>query len=228
MLNTDGVHLNEDQLYRIAVDLGLAKEERRFVQLLLERDRSNFAPRRTELTEDLEVMARRHQRSEAHLTADPVRDAAEMAAYFVDPDVTLVHIFLAVDRYRGDLRAVAVQLGLSAAALEAILTTLERFGMIALVDGRYELRRAHTHLPVDSPLFKAYRAMQRLRAMERYQRLPPERTYNFSVVFTATEAVRQAIKVEFLQLLEKVEQQVNGSPDEEVYQMSFDLFDWSR
>jgi hypothetical protein len=99
--------------------------------------------------------------------------------------------------------------------------------LIALRDGRYELTKENTHLPAESPLYQPYRFMQRLKTIERTQRLPRERSYNFSVVFSATEAVRREIHARFLALLGEVEAAVTGSADEQVYQMNFDLFDWS-
>jgi hypothetical protein len=44
--------------------------------------------------------------------------------------------------------------------------------LIALRDGRYELTKENTHLPAESPLYQPYRFMQRLKTIERTQRLP--------------------------------------------------------
>lgn len=104
---------------------------------------------------------------------------------------------------------------------------LERLNFIEFDGKKYSLTKQSTHLPTDSPLFQPYRAMQRLVALERIQKLPKERTYNFSVTFSANETVRMEIQKKFLTLLTDIEKLVTNAADEQVYQMNFDLFDWS-
>jgi len=228
VLGPNGPHLSEDQLYRIASDLGFGHDERRFLQLLLERDRSEIPERLRELTEEIDRLARTRQRSEAYLSVETTPNSSELLEYFLNPDVPLAHMFLTVKRFRDNVPQIASKLGITDDALNNILATLERQGMVALVDGSYEVKLDQTHLSADSALFGPYRAMQHMRAMERFQKLPLDRTYNFTVVFSATEAARLQIKTEFLEFLKKVENIVQNAPDEDVFQMSFDLFDWSR
>jgi hypothetical protein len=76
--------------------------------------------------------------------------------------------------------------------------------------------------------YRPYRTMQRLKTLERCQKLTTQGAYNFTVVFSATEAVRAALLEEFFLLLGKAQQLVGKSADEDVYQLNFDLFDWSR
>ena len=100
--------------------------------------------------------------------------------------------------------------------------------MVTLDSGTYQVHHDHMHLPVDSPIYRAYRTMLRLKSLERCQRLPNDRAYSFSVVFTANETIRQDIRQAFLGFLATVEAMAQGAPDEDLYQMNFDLFDWSR
>ncbi len=228
VLNSEGSHLSQDQLFRAAAFLGLAKDERRYLSLLLERDRTTVEERRRELDEEINATAQTYRRSESHIKVDPTLSIGELADYYLDPDVTLTHMFLAVERFRKDVRTIAAQLGVPPEAMASILQRLERLGMIVADNGGYRLQRETVHLPVDSPVFKPYRAMQRLKAIERCQKLPTDRAYNFSAVFSATQEVKDKIQVLFFALLKEAQTIVSSSPDEDVYQMNFDLFDWSR
>jgi len=228
VLNSDASHLSDDQLYLACRFLGLGAEERDFLLLLRDWERSQIADRKAELAARIASVRERHQRTEAYLEAKAAPDPAALAAYYLDPDALLAHVALAVPRFRDDPRRLASLLGVGEERLAAILATLESLGLVELTPRGYVLRQERTHLPSDSVLFPPYRTLQRLRALERIGKLAPGQGYNFSVVFAATEAVRQTIRGKFLALLSEVEALVAAAPSEEVYQMSFDLFDWSR
>ena len=228
VLNSSDAHLNEDQLFQCGAYLGLTHSEHRYLRLLRDYAKSHVAERRRELSVEIEEARSVTRSSESYLRAERVLQATELSDYYLDPNVMLVHIFLAVERFREDARRICKVLDISEEALTSILSKLERMQLISLDGDRYRLTKENTHLGVDSPLYRPYRFMQRLKTIERVQKLPKERTYNFSVVFSATESVRLEIQTKFLNLLQDVEASVTASPDQEVYQMNFDLFDWSR
>lgn len=227
VMRTEGPNLSEDQLYAIAVDLGFSAEESHFLQLQLAHARSGLRARRDELAATIDGLRRAHQRSEAHISA-PAVGPAELTEFFVNPELILTHMCLSLPRLRHDVRQIGSTLGLSGEELTANLAALERLGMVKLEDGGYRVQHDRMHLPVDSPVFRAYRSMQRLKSLERCQRLPSDRAYSFSVAFAANESTRQEIKQAFLGFLATVEKMAQGAPDEDLYQMNFDLFDWSR
>jgi hypothetical protein len=92
----------------------------------------------------------------------------------------------------------------------------------------YVVKQEWIHLPADSDLYRPYRALQRVKSLERIQQLATDRTYNFSVTFTADEETRIEIRRQFQVFLKRIEELARKAPEEEVYQINFDLFDWSR
>jgi uncharacterized protein (TIGR02147 family) len=230
VLNSDAAHLNEDQLYHAALFLGFGRDERRFMGLLRDFQKSTSTARRGELKAEIEQPREKKLRSEAYLASAKVEAGAptELAAYFLDPAVLLTHMFLAIPRYRNEPRLIQEQLHLTTEKFADVLARLESLGMISLGKDGYRLVRDSLHLPSDSPLYPAYRMLQRMKAMERMQALDAPQSYNFSVLFTADEKARHEIRTRFLELLKDVEGVAGSAPDAEVYQMNFDLFDWSR
>jgi hypothetical protein len=90
------------------------------------------------------------------------------------------------------------------------------------------------HVPsTDSQVYILYRFKQRIKSLERIKRLNEVKTYNFSAVFSAAKHTPKRIKTKFLELLELLELlEFAGtvaitSKNEELYQMNFDLFNWS-
>ncbi len=227
VLNSDASHLSEDQLFQAGTYLGLTKDENKYLQLLRTYQKSDVLSFKAELKADIESIRALHERSESHLAVETIESSVDLSSYYLDPNVMITHIFLAVERFRKDLKALALQLHFSDEYLSQILSKLEQMKLIKLTDGIYVLLKEDTHLPIDSPLYNPYRFMQRVKTLERIQRLSQEKTYNFSVVFSADEATRKKIKGKFLELLEFAGKAANGAKNEEVYQMNFDLFDWS-
>jgi hypothetical protein len=220
-------HLNDDQLYLACTYLGLGEDEQHYLGLLHQHERSIVAGKKGKLSSQIELVRRR--RHDSQIKAAPLESSTpHHADFYLDPAMQLVHIFLTIPRYRNDIGKIKAALHLNADDLASTLTKLQRLGLIAYRDGRYEVVRDSIHLPPDSPVYKAGRALLRLRAMDKIDRLPPAETFNFSVVFSATETVRARIQMRFQEFLKSVEDEVKAAPAEEVYQMSFDLFGWSK
>ena len=97
-----------------------------------------------------------------------------------------------------------------------------------MVLGLRVVRLRNFHLPAESPLYRAYRLGVRVRAYERLQNSRTNDNYSFSVIFSSNEEVRAKIHKEFLKFLQRVEKWVKDGKAEEVYQMNFDLMNWSN
>lgn len=227
VLNSDDAHLSEEQLFLAARYLGLSGDERFYLQLLRAHQKASTDAYKQELRAQIDTIRSANDRSERHLLAEKTVPTSDLSPYYLDPNVMLVHIFLAVARFKKDIRAMARQLNLSEEYVSDILTKLEQMKLIQLADDGYALLKDSTHLPIDSPLYYPYRFMQRVKSLDRIQKLPREKTYNFSVVFSADEDARKAIKAKFLEFLEHIETLATSASDQEVYQINFDLFDWS-
>lgn len=220
-------HLNDDQVFLAAEYLGLTAEERRFTQLLHARDRSVVVRKKEGLEREIALVRRRHLMSESHLAAQTVAaDAPELASYYLDPDLQLIHMYLTIERYARDASKLRVVLGYTDEELTRALAKLAGLGLIAIRDGRYVVMQPSVHLSPESPVFRPYRKLLRLRALDRADRAQGKSGYSFSVLFSADEATRQRVQARFLDFLKDIEQEVQAAPAEEVYFLGFDLLRW--
>lgn len=70
--------------------------------------------------------------------------------------------------------------------------------------------------------------MLRLRNVQQQQLLDESENYSFMVAFSADKETRGKNHREFLKFLKTIEGWVKDAPSEEVRQIHFDLFRWSR
>src|SRR5690606_7395253 len=117
-------------------------------------------------------------------------------------------MFLTVDRYRQDLSLIAATLGIDREKLSDVLATLESLQLIHFSDKGYRVTQENTHLSADSPLYRPYRTLQRLKTLERMDKVPGEKAYSFTVQFSSNPKVRANILNRILKLIGEIEQEV--------------------
>lgn len=220
-------HLSADQLFLAAGYLGLGEEERRFLFLLFERERSTIPARRRALDRELELIRKKHRRVEKALKVqEVVLEGEELRDYYLDPFMQITHMFLTVRRYADEPERIRTELGLEKERFRRILQGLHRLGIVTLDGGKARVAKRGLHLSADSTLLQPYRMLLRLRAMDQIQRLPQERCVSFSVVFSADEKARKTIHAAFLEFLKTAENTVKSTRPEKIYQLNFDLLPW--
>lgn len=221
-------HLSDDQLY-LAVDyLGMNPDERQYVTLLHQYERSGLQPRKRQIQPQIDAVRKKNLTPQNQIAVEQISpETTDFADYFVNPTMQLVHVYLMVPRYAKDLTRLRINLGLSNADLAKILVRLSQLGFIRYQQDKYEVVKERFHLSPESPIYQAYRKMLRMKALERIDRTPPEEHLGISVLFTATEEVRKKVQNRFAAFLKEIEEEVRPAPSDEVYQMNFDVFRWS-
>ncbi|MGK5084489.1 DUF4423 domain-containing protein [Bdellovibrionota bacterium FG-1] len=224
----DKNHLSPDQFYLALEFLGFSNEERNYLHLVFERQRTDLAQRRENLALQIETIRKVRLRTESHLTISPTAvQQQDWTDYYLDPNCQLVHLFLTVPKYAEQAELIRKKLELPKRRFDEILKRLLRMGVISVEPEGYKVVREQMHLPSESPLLGPYRTLLRIKGLERMQKLSSDEAYTFSVVFSASPKEKKWIQTEFLALLKRIEKTVAKAPATEVYQMSFDLFDWS-
>lgn len=228
VLNSEFGHLSSDQLYGGCEFLAIPEKEREYLFLLREHEQSQLQSRREEISSQISELRSQIMKTDAHISEDVKSDdSLKFAHYYLEPNVLLTHIFLSVERYRSNIKMIRDKLDISEAEFSVCLNTLEQMGLIAVGHDGYTIKREKSHLPSNSFIYKPYRALQRLKALERIQKLSEDQAYTFSVVFSATLKEKKLIQKKFLSMLKEISNSVSNAPGEEVFQMNFDLFDWS-
>ena len=239
-------HLNSDQLHLGCEYLELDAHESKYLQLLLEWERSTIPSRKQELSAQINKFRERQMESKAHLQAKALavsKDAGEAGAggigtneYYIDPIYQLVHVALTIPAYRQDPKALASALGLPYERVEHAIQVLTRLGIIAIrtpfsqerrTRGEIEVLVKQVHLNRESPLYRPWRSQLRLWALQKLFEMGNKKPYTFSVVFSADEETRAEIQAKFLEFLSWAEKRVGKTKPERLFQMNFDLLPWT-
>lgn len=214
-----------DQLYAVAVALGLAADERDFLLLLLEWERAGVPERKRELAGRLDAIRNARLKSERALKTEAVAaPPAELAAYYASPLPPKVHMLMTIPSYRKDPARIAARLGIGEAQLEDTLATLVAAGVLVLSKKGYELGKRSMHLNASHFLSRVHGTMARLDAIRHAQTASDDTDHFFTATFAASEQTKASIKADFLEFLEKASRRIREAPGEEVYQINFDLF----
>jgi hypothetical protein len=219
--------LNGDQLFLALKFLDATLDERRFITLLHQRDRSELADRRSVL--DKEISAFRTQAIDAKDHVSSVKSAASadgMQLYYLDPMVQLIHLFLTIDRYAEHPEQLTTKLGIASGALNSALSLLRSLGIITTRDRRVVVLKDSMHLPANSPIIKPYQIMNRLKGLEKLQRSIGKEQHAYTLFFSADDDARAEILTKFMLFLKQVETIVRPAKCAKVFQMQFDLLDW--
>lgn len=227
VLNSNESHLSEEQLELASHYLGLGKPEREFLQLLRRRERVSEKEIKKEWTADIDAIRRKNLQTDQYL--DVKQEASSLqdwTGYYLNPTVMLVHVFLTIPKYRKNVGHLKKILQISEDQLHGALRELETLNLINMTEQGYQILKSETHLSSDSPLYRPFRNLQRLKAIEKIDKLSEDKAYSFSVAFSANEKVKNEIQRRILKLISEVEKLVASAPEEEVFQLNIDLFDW--
>lgn len=228
-VTTGKAHFSGDQLYSVCAFLGFSEMQMHYTSLLLELERSTLKARKQLIQRDLTAIKDQALDSREHIKARSGNlSDQELSEYYMDPMNQIVHICLSIPRYQSDPLKLSIDLGIPMTEMRTIIDKLEAFGVIERKNREIRTVVKSIHLPRTSSVFRSWRTQQKLLCTERLNRFPQSDDYSFSVTFSASEKVRDKIRVDFLELLKRSEGLVQESKQEDVYQMNFDLFSWNK
>ena len=109
-----------------------------------------------------------------------------------------------------------------------IINKLEQMNIISRDEAELKILIKKMHLPRSSPVYKAWRNQLKLMAMRKLDDAEDADSYSFSVVFASDTETQNQIRRRFLTFLKEVEKLAGTSAQHDTYQMSFDLFAWTK
>jgi uncharacterized protein (TIGR02147 family) len=220
--------LNSDQLFLACKYLGLDENQISYMELLLDYAKSNVPEKKKKLAVAIERHQSENLESQAHIKARAAASGdSGLTLYYVDPLNQIVHICLLIKRYRESPALLAEDLELAPARLLKSITLLEKLGIIAQSEGKISVLLRQLHLPRDAEVYPIWRDQLKLMSLQRLKTLPEGSDYSFSVIFSSDKKTKEKIQRKFLNLLKDIEPLVEKANDENVFQMSFDLFGWT-
>lgn len=220
--------LNADQVFLACQYLGFDKDEKNYTLTLEAYERSTIPERQDELMSEAMQIKQSHQTTEANLPPSVRTEIPEnwMSLYFT-PYAELVHMALTIPKYRKNPKALEALFPISSKALQDIIETLERIGLILNTAEGMTVSAMDTHLKKDSSFFRTQSFIRHMHALEAQSQQRDPNGYQFSALFTADEETRQAIQKILLDGVEKAHAYVQRADDKEVYQLNIGLFSWT-
>ena len=220
-------HLNSDQLYAACEYLEIDHRSSTAISLLYQMQRSENPNRKQQLLSEFETMQKLHLSSESHLKLKPktLNEASE--DYFLDPFAQIVHMSLLTRKYSTNLEKLRQLLGIDEKVFKSSIKVLESCGLISMTPSGLKVHEEVLHLKSSDRVMTSFRNQMRINGLQKLMQLDSDKKYSISVVFTANEASRKKILVEFLKFLEFAQINSQKAAQENVYQLNFDLFPWT-
>lgn len=222
--------LNSDQMYQVAVAFNLKAEETDYLLLLLEYVRTSVNSRRAQLFKKISAIQLQNRHISKHLKSTMIETpttADSMSEYYFEPYVPIIHMVLSLRKYSKNIPSIATDLGISEYEFERCCNVLIKLKMIAKKsDGSVEVLKDSIHLPPNHPMFKMHHISARHINTHQLFRVDPSERVNFNMTFTANENTRRHIHELFLTFLRSAETAIEASPEDNVFQMGFELFPW--
>ncbi|MGE0171215.1 MAG: DUF4423 domain-containing protein [Oligoflexales bacterium] len=199
------------------------------MSLLRQYNTSVSAGRKKLLAEQIELA-----RSNLLLTAEKQRlaeEAEEQIKYLKNPHAVVVHAALAIPRFAAVPERLCETLGITPSQLKQILNNLERLKYIDL-DSRtasvVAVHKSHLHFGKDHPIMRVHQYIFQNFCLSHLYKTEEEDKENFLVTFAATREIFEKIRKEFRKFLISIEGDVIKAESEDVYQLSFSLFNWTK
>ena len=219
--------LNLDQLYMVCEFLKLNSDQTQYLELLLNYERSGLKDRRDKLLSMIKAMQAKYDKTDQYISARKITvDSEGVYQYYLDPIHQIVHVSLAIEKYRTNLQLLARDINVPVFRIMNSITTLEKLGIISKSGKEVKVIQDSLHLPADNPIYKTWRNELKNLSMQKLRNLKAESSYSFAVVFAATEDTRRFIQGKFFDFLKEIEPVAQAAESENAYYMNFDLFPW--
>lgn len=219
--------LNQDQMYLLCKFLKVNEEEREYMFLLLEFEKSAIEERRVEIALKIKKLQSVKSKTDEHINAKSVAITKEsLEEYYLDPWIQVIHMSLTIPKFQKEISLLKTKLHLPDHKFEKIISFLMDHGFIELKDKKVKVLQKSVHLPRESTCFWPWKSAITTMGLEKSKMNTPEDTYNFSVVFSADENCRKEIQKMFMKFLKEIELKVTASTSKNLYQMNFDLINW--
>ena len=218
-------HFSADQIYAVCESLGLSDVETEYLVLLMELEKSAHAPRKAKLQSEIEELRRKHLSRYVQEEAAPL-SADDLQAYYLDPNLELLHFYLGLKSKDQSPETVANALGISSEQVLEGIQFLSSRGLIKKHNSRWVRGVIKQHLSEDSSLCKPNQQLLRFKALNQLQNTAKERKYSFMATVSMDEDSRLKIQSAYLQFLKQARKIVEDAEPDEVYQIQFDLFPW--
>lgn len=220
-------HFSTDQIYSIGKALSLSSSEIKYLELLLEKERSGLALRKRELEKQIKTLRTQNQKAERKIKSQVLKnDIDHIAPYYLEPFSQIIHLMMDLDEPKS-IDEMANSLNTSKEHIYRVIEMMLGLGYLKKSkEGEYKVVKKNFFLSKDSFIHAPHLSLLRLRSVDHLLKLDSGIKESFSLSFSADEETFRKIRDEFLKFLENCEELIRPAPAKQVYQLNLDLFPW--
>jgi uncharacterized protein (TIGR02147 family) len=225
-----GASLSTDQLFLLTDLFSLSKDQHDYMVLLIEHEKTGLSRRKKILQQRIAAIQLEHRSPKNVMKAEFMEsgEGGSIADYYLDPFVSIMHMYLMLPQFGGSPDNISRELGLTSRYSKKIISILERLGIVTpeKSGNSYRVVKDYLQLSPDSPLNSSYYALFRLASAQQLMKIARDQRCVYSMTFAADEETKGIIHEAFLRFLREIETPIRKAPAQGVYQINFDLFPW--
>lgn len=226
-------HLSDDQVYLTLIFLNFSDEDSKYFRLLHDYSRTGLNARKKVVLAEIRKIQEEKRQFRIHTSAEVQKpeSSIDMGEYYLDPLNLIVHAYLGIPRFAASPNLISTEMELPVKRLSKILSALKKIGVIdfTTAGGKVKVLKNALHLDVESMYCQPHQQLFRLKSAEQITSLSPEKRFVYSLTFSGDHELKGQIQEMFLKFIKKVEAVLDQQQaHEDVYQVNFDLFPWSK
>jgi uncharacterized protein (TIGR02147 family) len=221
-------HFSRDHLFMACEYLKVEQSEYAFLELLHEYQTSGLQRRKDALLKEIKQHLKIHNDTSRHIDAEVIHSKEkDIKSYYLDPMNQIVHVAISIERFRKEPDRLGPILGVPRDQVHQSLARLGEMGLLKVENGEIKVLSSDMQLSRDAAEYHPWRLQLMMWSQIRAQRLPKEQAYGYSVVFSSDERAREKILAKFFEFLKETQRIAVDAPAENIYQLNFDLINWS-
>jgi plasmid maintenance system antidote protein VapI len=220
---------NIDQLYLIIKYFELDPEMGEYLELLLEHSRTQLKDKKDLLYEKILKVRNIHLDILKVLKLEELKqEDINYNQYYLDPVIQVTHMALKIKKYH-NTEKLAKSLHLPVERIDEAIQKLVQMRLVEIKNSKITVTKNNIFLTKNDDIFNAHQALVRLQSIQQKQiRSSSPQNYFFSVTYTGDEELQRKLKEKFSLFIKEVSELQQESTNEEVYQINFDLFSWTK
>lgn len=218
-------HFSLEHGIKINQFLGHTKDEEHFFMLLLQKGKAGN--RELVAYFESQILGLRNKKHEIQnrIGVSATLDEKDYHIYYGQWYFAAIHILSSIPAFQTK-ESMAVKLNLSLNLVASVLEFLVSKGLVVSEGNLYKIGKVRIHLDKKSPLIGKHHTNWRMEAIKSFEREGGEIDLHYSSILSLSPNDAKKIREFILELLERSEPILRDSPEENLYALCIDLFEY--
>jgi uncharacterized protein (TIGR02147 family) len=212
----------EEQMILVCEFLGVPKLESQYLLILLQQERAGSKKLKDYFQEQLGLVRKQALQVSQRVHKDRQLTELEKSIFYSSWLYPTIHLLTTLDK-KIRFEEICQKLSLSEGKTREILDFLIEIQMVVETDGLFYSGPASTHLEKNSPFLVKHHTNWRLKAIQASETLSDQELM-YSANISVSRKDFEAIREEFMQVIQRFVGTVGASPAEDIAQFNLDFF----